>query len=181
MVATTPKIPFMVCYREVIVDLRPTNVTPREALNLGKPSYYSSGSLNLWKTEFPSRQVSFESSLRSLFKSILHPLTEPAFTDSDLNNWTYPNSTDWEPIWENGLGEELCIFDMDNREYNETGQTWDTGPFSWDVVENVASGPFNHYLYGKNLDICKITPNKVLNISSDDSRVSLQLCESRSV
>ena len=54
----------------------------------------------------------------------------------------------WEPIWTTGLGKQLCIFDMDNREYNETGQTWDRGPFSWDAVENVASGTFNHYLYG---------------------------------
>ena len=131
--------------------MSPLMLVIRKASQLARPYQYFSERPDNWRTKASphGHDASFEAALRNLFSSTIHPLMEPTFVDSDLNTWTYPNSTGWEPIWTAGLGKELCIFDMDDREYNETGQTWDIGPFSWDSMDQVASGPFNHYLYGK--------------------------------
>jgi hypothetical protein len=105
----------------------------------GKPSDNDSGYMDM----------SFQKAFKGLFDLILHPLSNPTFVDQDGNTWIYPNDTDWNPIWTAGLGKELCIFDMDNRVYNDNGQTWDPNHFNWDGVGEVPSGPFNHYMYCK--------------------------------
>jgi hypothetical protein len=103
----------------------------------GKPNGHDSGYMDM----------PFQKVFKGLFDQILHPLSNPTFVDQDGNTWSYPNDTDWSPIWTAGLGKELCIFDMDNRVYNDSGQTWDPDRFNWDGVGEAPSGPFNHYMY----------------------------------
>jgi hypothetical protein len=111
--------------------------------NSGVPFTYNSN------TQQHNNEITFESAVRNLFSFIVHPLSNPTFIDSDKNTWTYPTDDDWEPIWTAGLGKEVCIFDMDDREYNEMGQTFVDGSFSWDGMSDVPTGPYNHYLYCK--------------------------------
>jgi hypothetical protein len=92
--------------------------------------------------------TNFENAVKLLFDLIKHPLTDDTFVDSDNNTWKYPEDPNWDPIWTKGLGKRLCIFDMDNRNFNEQGQTFVPGKFMWDSLEQTPSGPFNHYLYG---------------------------------
>jgi hypothetical protein len=90
----------------------------------------------------------FVSALKTLFSLIKHPLTDETFIDQDNNTWAYPELADWKPTWTQNLGDRLCIFDMDNRNLTDPGQTFAKGHFNWDEIDQTPSGIFNHYLYG---------------------------------
>jgi hypothetical protein len=91
----------------------------------------------------------FDKALQTLFSHINVPPTAPEFTTEDGEVHSINN----EPIWTKGLGKEMCIIDLDNRQFDEDGQTWGPGPFMWEEQKNSASGVLNHYLYGKSMPL----------------------------
>jgi hypothetical protein len=87
----------------------------------------------------------FDQALRTVFSHITVSPTaaEVIGDDGNLHEMRH------KPYWKEGLGKELCIMDIDNREFNDDGQTWSPAPFVWEEQKNQASGVLNHYLYGK--------------------------------
>lgn len=64
--------------------------------------------------------------------------------------WSLPESGSNE-TWTQPLGEQLCIIDLDNRRFNESGQLWAEAPMTWDrpaEVHGLSLGVLNHWLYG---------------------------------
>jgi hypothetical protein len=62
--------------------------------------------------------------------------------------WDLPESARWnEP-----LGEDLCIIDLDNRPFDEVGQVFGPEPMSWkdpQAVHGLSLGMLNHWVYSK--------------------------------
>jgi hypothetical protein len=88
---------------------------------------------------------SFDLAVKTLFSHILSSPTAPTFTGED----GITHNIRGAPTWSTGLGSELCILDIENRQFREEGQTWGPGPFVWDEQKDQAPGVLNHYLYGK--------------------------------
>lgn len=54
--------------------------------------------------------------------------------------------------WNEPSGEELCIIDLDNRPFNETGQIFANETMSWEnatEVHGLSVGILNHWLYAR--------------------------------
>ena len=75
----------------------------------------------------------------------MHPITEPEFVTPDHTVYNFTG----DPIWTKSIGNELCIFDSDDRPFNEEGQIWGEEPFSWDGLKGTTPGILNHFLYGR--------------------------------
>lgn len=55
-------------------------------------------------------------------------------------------------LWKKPLGENLCIIDIDNRDWTGEGELWSKKHMSWDnpgKVHGLSLGILNHWLYGK--------------------------------
>jgi hypothetical protein len=87
--------------------------------------------------------------IRNLFGLIRHPLREKSFTDPDGEVWKYPKDPDWKPSWIEPLGEQVCIFDMDNRDMGDLPSSFTGEVFNWENVDGNPGGVLNHYLYCK--------------------------------
>ncbi|CZT22062.1 uncharacterized protein RCC_07932 [Ramularia collo-cygni] len=78
------------------------------------------------------------------------PVAQPRVTLFGAQTWELPPL--WEPQWKAGQRDGLCIMDLDNRLFNESGQIWGKKPMSWDRPEQVhglSLGILNHWLYAK--------------------------------
>jgi hypothetical protein len=92
-----------------------------------------------------TEESAFDRALQTLFSHIVVSPTAQQFTTDDGVNHVIKNS----PVWKKSLGKEMCIMDIDNRQFDEEGQTWGPGAFIWENQKNQAAGLLNHYLYGK--------------------------------
>lgn len=63
-------------------------------------------------------------------------------------SWQLPETA----LWKSGLGEDLCIIDLDDRRFNLSGQIFGPHVMSWqfpDSVHGLSLGILNHWLYSK--------------------------------
>lgn len=75
-------------------------------------------------------------------------VTESPYSDFGAFDWELPS----KKLWDKPIGENLCIIDIDNREWKEEGQLWSSKPMSWDQrskVHGLSLGILNHWLYAK--------------------------------
>ena len=72
---------------------------------------------------------------------------EPKYKPWGAFDWTLPAN----PRWKQRMGESLCIIDLDNRPFNESGELFGPEPMSWadpPKVHGISLGILNHWLYG---------------------------------
>lgn len=77
------------------------------------------------------------------------PVDQPIVTLFGAQKWELPAAT--EPHWKAAQGDRLCIMDLDNREFNKTGELWGKKPMTWNqpnLVHGLSLGILNHWLYG---------------------------------
>lgn len=63
--------------------------------------------------------------------------------------WKFPE--DGTPKWHEPLGKDICIFDLDDRGYDENGQVFGSEILSWDNSDHLhglSLGVLQHWLYG---------------------------------
>lgn len=77
-----------------------------------------------------------------IYEPIIVPVTAPSF---DVNGTHYNIDT---IHWIESLGKDLCIADVDTRDFNHDGQILSQN-FSWTVTDTLSAGMLNHYLYGE--------------------------------
>lgn len=66
------------------------------------------------------------------------------------------------PKWREPLGQDLCIFDLDDRDLDGDGQIFSSTPLSWnrgDKVDGRALGTLQHWLYGEATYIPRDSPS----------------------
>ena len=81
--------------------------------------------------------------IRDLFAPLVHGFKAPLKL-ADGKEYEIPS----DAVWNEPLGEKLCIVDIDTRPFNGDNEPWNSnGTFSWDKI-NHSSGVLNHYLYG---------------------------------
>lgn len=80
--------------------------------------------------------------IRQIYEPIIVPIEAPAF---DVNGTTY---TVDQAFWTEPLGSDLCIADVDTRDFDHDGQLLSQN-FSWAVTDTLSAGMLNHYLYGE--------------------------------
>lgn len=92
--------------------------------------------------------------LRSFFLKNLHkPVVSPAdttFKPYDAFEWQLPEKAHWQQP----MGENLCIIDLDNRQFNQSGELYGPDVMSWDSpkgVHGLSLGLLNHYVYGMHM------------------------------
>lgn len=90
--------------------------------------------------------------LRSFFLKNLHkPVVSPAdttFKPYDAFEWQLPEKAHWQQP----MGENLCIIDLDNRQFNQSGELYGPDVMSWDSpkgVHGLSLGLLNHYVYAR--------------------------------
>ncbi|KAK4089010.1 hypothetical protein Purlil1_6443 [Purpureocillium lilacinum] len=85
--------------------------------------------------------------LKQLRKPSVKP-DEPKYKPWGAFDWTLPAN----PRWKQRMGESLCIIDLDNRPFNESGELFGPEPMSWadpPKVHGISLGILNHWLYAK--------------------------------
>ncbi|PFH58643.1 hypothetical protein XA68_13412 [Ophiocordyceps unilateralis] len=90
--------------------------------------------------------------LRSLFlEHLWQPSVAPTskyYRPFGAYNWSLPGP----PLWRQSLGEDLCIIDLDNRDFDLPGQIFGPAAMTWDKplgVHGLSLGILNHWLYAK--------------------------------
>ena len=78
---------------------------------------------------------------------------------------------------QNHSAKKMCIIDLDNRKFNETGQLFGPEAMSWkdkDQVHGLSMGILNHWLYGR-LAQSRHVILLTLTLSSDSKNPWLQI------
>ncbi|KJZ77135.1 hypothetical protein HIM_03456 [Hirsutella minnesotensis 3608] len=94
----------------------------------------------------------YANELRNFF---YQQLWKPSIVPSALHyrpfgayNWTLTHP----PVWNDPLGNDLCIIDLDNRPFSLPGQIFGPTPMTWDDavdIHGLSLGILNHWLYAK--------------------------------
>jgi hypothetical protein len=96
---------------------------------------------NHWDPADPNVRVFFEINKPAAVNA-------PKYQPYGSSFWDLPESARWnEPI-----GEDLCIIDLDNRPFSESGQIFGSEPMSWKdpaAVHGLSLGMLNHWTYAK--------------------------------
>jgi len=80
-------------------------------------------------------------------------LNKPTALNSDMYapfgglDWKLPDTA----LWNEALGEDLCIVDIDNRPFDGPDEIFGKNPMSWKhpgSVHGLSLGFLNHYIYG---------------------------------
>ncbi|EFY99392.1 galactosyl transferase GMA12/MNN10 family protein (glycosyl transferase family 34) [Metarhizium robertsii] len=85
--------------------------------------------------------------LKQMYKPALTP-DEPFFKPYNAFEWRLPEAAHWQQP----MGENLCIIDLDNRLFNESGQVFGPDVMDWDSpkgVHGLSLGLLNHYVYAR--------------------------------
>lgn len=91
--------------------------------------------------------------LRDSFFRMNQPLSinSTRYTRFDSRYWELKEA----PQWNEPLGDNFCIIDLDNRPFDKPGQIWsEIEPMDWGVgsgVHGLSIGILNHWLYGKTI------------------------------
>ncbi|KAF5133906.1 Xyloglucan 6-xylosyltransferase 1 [Metarhizium anisopliae] len=85
--------------------------------------------------------------LKQMYKPALTP-DQPFFKPYNAFEWRLPEAAHWQQP----MGENLCIIDLDNRLFNESGQVFGPDVMDWDSpkgVHGLSLGLLNHYVYAR--------------------------------
>lgn len=78
------------------------------------------------------------------------PLNSTVYKPHGAYEWTLKEGQ--EPLWTQPLGKQLCIFDLDNRPFEDDGQIFGQKPLSWTdnpvEMHGLSLGVLQHWLYG---------------------------------
>lgn len=81
-----------------------------------------------------------------MYKPAITPDQE-VFKPHNAFEWKLPEKAHWQQP----MRENLCIIDLDNRPFNESGQVFGPDVMDWDNptgVHGLSVGLLNHYVYG---------------------------------
>jgi hypothetical protein len=71
----------------------------------------------------------------------------PVYRPWGAFSWPQTNKT----FWSKPLAQQMCIIDLDNRTFNQSGQIFGPDAMSWkdkNQVHGLSMGILNHWLYG---------------------------------
>lgn len=116
---------------------------------------YRTGSNTPASSAKPGQDIdtSGEDLMEFYLKSIQKPSVKPSdstYSPYGAFEWKLPEAGD-DVKWNEELGEEFCIIDLDNRPFDEEGQLWNSEPMSFKLgkkLHGISMGFINHWLYG---------------------------------
>lgn len=106
-------------------------------------------------TSTPSPDTSSADALKELRTVYLEQLMKLKFKpgDESIKNYgVFEAKLPTKPYFTEGLGEKLCIIDMDSRPFDEPGQIFSEDGMTWDDAETVhglSLGLLNHWVFAK--------------------------------
>lgn len=106
------------------------------------PVYYATSTLLshlYWKSEASSITSAL---LEELYGGLKIPIGQETFTTPSQETYSVP-----QVHWNQPLGKQVLILDVDTRPLNGSGQYLQDPSSSWDLMDSRATGLLNHYLY----------------------------------
>lgn len=93
-----------------------------------------------------SEELSLQKVLQFIYNPTGFQVTTPSFTDPESGNvYELPA----ELLYENPLGKDVCILDVDTRAFEDDNQIFHENDFNFTGLQPHSGGILNHYTYGK--------------------------------